>query len=505
VTVLHEAEPALAALPERARLQRALLAHEQLEALAKQRATSEKQLAKADAASQKTVATVADAENILEEATHSLEHARIGSAAADIARTLVAGDACPVCRQKVKTAPDVELPEDLERAKTLFDAASKRKREADDKASKAAQDVAVIRASIAELDNRDAALRKEIADLADPALVRAQVAEIEAAEKRCSVARAAAAEARGKAAEARKVLDAIAAETAAARKRLGAARDAVAELGPPTLEHDDIAADWRALAAWAAELLPQKRNEASTTRERAAAAEAEGRSIVESQRRACAEAGLDDVQSPRDETIKALERAKDAAERIEVAVEAAKELRRQIAELDERATVARALGGHLKANAFERWVLRQALTTLVDGATSMLLELSNGQYSLTLDKNFNFSVIDHRNANTERSARTLSGGETFLASLALALALSDRIAQLSANSAVRLESIFLDEGFGSLDEETLETVATAIEQLAAMNRVVGIVTHVRALAERVPVRFEVRKGPVTSEIEKVFA
>src|SRR5207253_591493 len=147
----------------------------------------------------------------------------------------------------------------------------------------------------------------------------------------------------------------------------------------------------------------------------------------------------------------------------------------EIRTLEATAQVARALGQHLKANAFEKWILRQALTTLVDGATQILLELSAGQYSLTLDKNTNFAVIDHRNANMDRSARTLSGGETFLASLALALALSDRIATLSANTAVRLESIFLDEGFGTLDDETLETVATALETLSASNRVVGVV------------------------------
>ena len=134
-----------------------------------------------------------------------------------------------------------------------------------------------------------------------------------------------------------------------------------------------------------------------------------------------------------------------------------------------------------------------------------MLELSSGQYSLTLDKQFNFAVVDHRNADATRSARTLSGGETFLASLSLALAMSDRIAQLSANTAVRLESIFLDEGFGSLDAETLETVATAIEQLGRTSRVVGIVTHVRDLAERIPVRFEVRRGPTTSTVDKVLA
>jgi len=92
------------------------------------------------------------------------------------------------------------------------------------------------------------------------------------------------------------------------------------------------------------------------------------------------------------------------------------------------------------------------------------------------------------------------GGETFQASLALALALSRQVVQLSAG--VRdLNSMFLDEGFGTLDPETLDTVATTLERLAADNdRMVGLVTHVAALAERVPVRFVVSRDGATSAL-----
>ena len=114
-------------------------------------------------------------------------------------------------------------------------------------------------------------------------------------------------------------------------------------------------------------------------------------------------------------------------------------------------------------------------------------------------------VIDHANADERRSARTLSGGETFQASLALALALSDQIRNLAAEGAPMLDALFLDEGFGTLDPETLETVAATIENLGQSGRMVGIITHVRELAARVPVRFEVRKGPRTSTIEKLTA
>jgi len=100
-------------------------------------------------------------------------------------------------------------------------------------------------------------------------------------------------------------------------------------------------------------------------------------------------------------------------------------------------------------------------------------------------------------------ARTLSGGETFQASLALALALSQQIRNLAAEGAPRLDAIFLDEGFGTLDPETLDVVAATIENLGQSGRMVGVVTHVSELAARVPVRFVVRKGVGTSTVEKV--
>ena len=146
-------------------------------------------------------------------------------------------------------------------------------------------------------------------------------------------------------------------------------------------------------------------------------------------------------------------------------------------------------------------MLDEALDLLVAGATGILRELSGGQYSLALDeKTSNFMVIDHRNADELRSARTLSGGETFLASLALALSM----AEMTARGAAQLDAIFLDEGFGTLDADTLDTVAAAIEELGARGRMVGLITHVRELADRMPVRFEVTKE-ATSTVQKVVA
>ena len=132
----------------------------------------------------------------------------------------------------------------------------------------------------------------------------------------------------------------------------------------------------------------------------------------------------------------------------------------------------------------------------------MLQRLSSGQYSLAVTTDADLLVVDHANADETRSVNSLSGGETFQASLALALALADRVGELAGDGAEPLESIFLDEGFGSLDPETLDVVAGTIESLARDDRVVGVVTHVRELAERMPVRFRVRKGRRTSVVTR---
>ena len=156
----------------------------------------------------------------------------------------------------------------------------------------------------------------------------------------------------------------------------------------------------------------------------------------------------------------------------------------------EEQQVAHLLGNLLQARQFPQWLVSEALDDLVAVASQTLAALSSGQFDLTHDKGDLF-VIDHADADARRSVRTLSGGETFQASLALALALSSQISALAAAGAARLDSIFLDEGFGTLDAETLEVVATTLEALAQGDRMVGVVTHVTELAERVPVRFRV--------------
>ena len=94
----------------------------------------------------------------------------------------------------------------------------------------------------------------------------------------------------------------------------------------------------------------------------------------------------------------------------------------------------------------------------------------------------------------------MSGGETFVVSLALALALAQSLPQLRSAVAASLESLFIDEGFGTLDSETLDTVISALEELRARDRMVGIVTHVPELAQRIETRIIVQKAPEGSTV-----
>ena len=160
------------------------------------------------------------------------------------------------------------------------------------------------------------------------------------------------------------------------------------------------------------------------------------------------------------------------------------------------------LGNLLRSDGFEKWLLQEVLEDLVSRATIRLRELSGGQFSLVSAEG-GFQICDHRNADEVRDARTLSGGETFLASLSLALALADASADLAVEGSAPLESIFLDEGFGTLDPDTLDVVASTLEELGATGRMVGVVTHIRELAERMPIRLEVSKGPSTSTVVRV--
>ena len=291
-----------------------------------------------------------------------------------------------------------------------------------------------------------------------------------------------------------------------ARVRLSSARDSVVALGAPALDELGLLDAWTELATWASGQATSREHRIATASAEAYTTQAVVGQLTAELSAALAEAAIEltpDAIATRaaPAVAAALERARAATKRIVERRAEAAELRTRHQAAQEEQQVARLLGDLLRANNFQRWLVNATVDDLVEEASATLSALSSGQFDLAYDDG-DFYVIDHTDADARRSVRTLSGGETFQASLALALALSSQISALAAAGAARLDSIFLDEGFGTLDPDTLEVVATTLETLAQGERMVGVVTHVPALAERVPVRFRVTRNARTSIITR---
>jgi exonuclease SbcC len=161
-----------------------------------------------------------------------------------------------------------------------------------------------------------------------------------------------------------------------------------------------------------------------------------------------------------------------------------------------------ALIGSAQGDKFRKFAQGLTLAHLVYLANQQLLRL-HARYQLQCQQSDTLSleVLDTWQADTVRDTKTLSGGESFLVSLALALALSDLV---SAKTSI--DSLFLDEGFGTLDNETLEIALDALDNLNASGKMIGVISHVDALKERIAVQIKVKKysGLGVSCLDKQF-
>ena len=137
---------------------------------------------------------------------------------------------------------------------------------------------------------------------------------------------------------------------------------------------------------------------------------------------------------------------------------------------------------------------------ILEDASARLAVLTNGRYGLQMDEKKDFMICDSGNGGLTRPATSLSGGETFLVSLALALALSSKI-QLNGRNP--LEFFFLDEGFGTLDPRLLDTVMDSLEKLQKESFAIGIISHVPELRERISRRLLVTPAGLNGEGSKV--
>lgn len=487
-------------LPHPETITHARQAHEELAKLDERIAGLDVESAKTEVA--KAEAAVTDLEGVVSQARDAAAATRVTHAAHTVAGTLVVGEACPVCARVVDTAPDLTTPPELDEVDEAVEAATVKLAAARDELKTRSGTLTEMEVRASELTARRTTLTHRVAETATlDQLVEAEkqlaalsqdrtrlAAEIEGVET--ALARAC-----------RDHDDAADAVNSLGRN-LDEVRDRLFEtfLRPPRSQSDDPFVRWKDFLVWrdqTIEALARERramvdevdkHQASVSRLR--------ESLVETLTSADVPA-----ESPYDVSVaRELEISRNRLERMDETIEMAKSLQARFDDASSKEAISATLANHLRANGFERWLMAGAISRLVVGANELLDELSSGGYALETDEDADFEIIDHRNADERRDVATLSGGETFLVSLALALSLAET---LSAAGGAGLDAIILDEGFGTLDEESLDVVAAVLEELPGRGLMVGVITHVKELAARAPVRFQVTREPEGATVELV--
>lgn len=504
-TAVSAAERARKKLPDSRALERLLDAHRDRENKKKELQAAERTELRSRKERERSEQRSSQARKAVAAARERREEIVRANAAHHLVSGLSRGDPCPVCLRPIDKKPKHAPPPGLEKAQQSVVGAEREQQAAEEAAQQAleahAEDAARIRNLIEAVERLDDTLRGASSMQRLEATLRAIAeadAEVERGRKRLAATQ-------GAEQTARNQIEDLAGRIREAWEHFDGERERWVRLKPPVPDRTDFAGSWRALAAWAAATAAEQREQGAAARAAELRAAERRSAALAGLEEACSEAGVElHGGRPRDLLLHELATAEGRLSRIDQEIEEARKLSSRLAEARSEQAVARALALHLGAHAFERWLFQEAFERLVSAAGERLRELSGGDYSLCVDERLNFEIVDHRNADELRLARTLSGGETFLASLALALTLADQVAELAAQGSARLDSMFLDEGFGTLDPDTLEIVAATMEELGARGRTVGLVTHVQELAQRIPVQYRITKGPSTSVVEKVF-
>lgn len=392
-------------------------------------------------------AALQQAEAALEAAKTNVFEAVKAGAADQLREHLHAGDECPVCEQMVLLVPAAKANATVSDAQSAERAAAKAYEAVRQKQSTVTGNLKLAHQQIKSWEQ----------DLIE---VDGDPDALEAAAAKSELARATLRKLESKSAVNRKALDQARQQSSAAEAKLVVMEERLA--GAP--EPEELEAQ---LGPWLGRDLVSERKQFQTA-------------------------------------LQALERT-IARREVEIAtaaktIEASNVQRAEARELHRTAEIARKLGTLLQENRFQTFVLGRTLHRLAVEGTRQLMHLSSNRYGFSTDED-EFLVVDHWNADEKRSVNTLSGGESFLASLSLALALSKSLPDFAVNrDAVALDSLFLDEGFSTLDNETMQVVLDAIELLRADGRMIGVISHVAELAERLPAKIEVQKSPGGSTV-----
>lgn len=486
------------------------------------------------AAIQKDYLVLADAAKKRLQAYDQMQRAFLNAQAGILAKDLQDGVPCPVCGSLEHPHP-AELPahaptEDaVKQAKTFYDDAQSAASDASNAAA----------AQVATMDTKKDALRKKLEKLLpDTAEEQAEAAaqeqlhdcetqidelnaKIEAAKKNIRI-KSELDEKIPKKADARKAAED---DWYNADKQLGVLQaehktltDRIAELKQSLALPDKSSAEKKISELQEqSEALEKALSDAQEQQTKTLEALGVTRGAIEQLQKQL-ETGADGNLDNLSEQLEAQNKQKNALEeqrqavltRIEVNGQARDKIDKQCGKLEELETqctwlnaLVRTATGTLPGKAkidLETYVQTTYFDRILERANLRLQKMSGGQYDLKRRRNaddlksksgLELDIVDHINA-TERSVNTLSGGEAFLASLSLALGLSDEV-QMSTG--IHLDTLFVDEGFGSLDSEALSKAYQTLAGLTEGNRLVGIISHVAELKERIDRQIVVTKGP----------
>ena len=310
-----------------------------------------------------------------------------------------------------------------------------------------------------------------------------------------------------------------------ARTALAQARSALADLAAALKEEgftDAAQATAALMERTAIEALSASVRAAATARERvrlgledpqiaALSGQEEDRLEDATAELARADAAARQAASAQARTAESHEHLRRAVDGVEQAATAYEEAAGSSADLIRVANLAR--GENEAGTPLATWVLQARFEEVLVFANERLSQMSSGRYELIRvaeetsqrrrRKGLGLAVVDHLGDERTRDPRTLSGGETFYVSLSLALALADVVSAESGG--VSLDTLFIDEGFGTLDADTLQAVMAQIDHLRAGGRTVGIVSHVAELRDQIAERIAVRRVASGGSTLKVTA
>ncbi len=489
----------------------------QLESSAVTTAKLEKQLEAArqerDDAHSTSAATQQELEAALAaqaEALAALHAAQHGDMAATLRTSLVAGDTCPVCEQTVSTLPADDAGGATSRAENVVAAA-------EGKVARARQSAESIGLTVAKAGAAVAGAEAEIKSAVAEAKASEKAADRVAAElaglqkqletllsgRSAEELRRDLDESENAAAEARKRVDVARGEhdeaifsSQAADKELGALRLTIAELSAKLAVDVDALEEPAQVGAALDRLRQAWKSETETLTTAKHAAEQERSEIAAAVRELRRELEIDgDFATHLAEVAATAEVRRQQIGADEVELAQSGEVREARTAADLRRQTYESLAGELTDSKFVRYLLDEEKRDLANLGSEHFERLSSGRYRFSTDGEF--KVVDLTSADAIRKADSLSGGETFLASLALALALAEMVARTGG----RLDAFFLDEGFGSLDPEHLDLAMEGIEQLAAgaTDRLVLVVSHVPDMRHRLEDLIELDRNPVTGD------